>query len=374
MLFAVVTFGVLFHNSAFELELSCSNRCEIFRKATMDVLNEFASYLNIKSRIKVDMKITSLDMIQASHSVVLGFAKPTQYVLLQNDNGSFLYPTALAKQLVSMNFKSDIYAEIVDLEGRWDFEGGEKDLKFVIAHELAHGLGFISTISTVNGISPDIVYGSLFSQELSFIFSKPTIFDYFVKCNSTRLSHIINEYQLCSKYNPSLSSALVKKEALEYVNKDTKSSLLSYLTTPNACLFSSPSITFPVHAAKDITELQTNVISHSLSTDTTLELMHPSGEAKFKNLNPIMKVLYELGYTSKNNTSHTLKSVRVIKSKCTRQIKLVKATSPITTKESPTQWLFSTLFYSLSISVLQYSPLHLYESYFMALKSMLTNK
>eukprot|EP00835_Amoeboradix_gromovi_P001433 NODE_65_length_23997_cov_0.327601.p5 type:complete len:384 gc:universal NODE_65_length_23997_cov_0.327601:3543-2392(-) len=371
MIAVVAIFAISFENSVFQLYFNCINRCDLFLSRIQQVLDDYAETIVVSSKIRIDFKMTSLDMIEASDSKVLGFSKPSKMILLDTSLGMYLFPRSLTKQYIPLkDTDSDVYIEIVDRIGRWNFESGDKDFKFVIAHELMHGLGFISSIVTENGISPDLIYDGSPSKDKSLIFSQPTIFDHFITCDGNQLSELIRDYNVCAKYSDNVYPDALKKLSLTFIDSFSQRKIEQYLSAPGSCIFESRDlIKFYVYTANDVSSINGNLISHSIEYkgSNILPLMNPETVVtdKYRGVRSVLPVLKSLGYTSKWDPEVKIKVFGFANTTCYRMIDVKDATIKLTLPENKKKrWITASAVYAFSISLLQYFPHLVFQDYF----------
>ena len=377
MYFFSIVFAIVFENDAFQLYFSCLNRCDIFLNQISEVLDDYSELLQIRSKIVVDVKMTSLDIIEATGSRILGFAKPSQFIYMNSSIGSYLFPKSLAKQFLpsSNDSSSDIYAELIDLKGRWSFEDGIHDFKVVVAHELAHGLGMISSLVTTGGISPDLSYESIPSKEQSVIFSQPTVYDHFIKCGNDDLTSFIKDYSsICAKYSTSVFRDTLKSVALEYVDGYSRKMLKKYLSTPSSCKFTSKLTSFYIYTAKDVTYLNDNLVSHSLAVNDSNPISMMNSETtknKYNGVKSIMPILFSMGYASKTTASsvyvHGVENIS-----CSKLINVEAAKLEMPkVRKNRVQWIVVTAIYVATMSYLQFVSHLTYTEYYLFLHNRL---
>ena len=359
----------VYENKMFQLYMSCLSRCDLFMDKFISVLDDYAASVIVKKRIVIDLKVTSLDIIESEGSHILGFAKPSQLIYLNANVGSYLFPKSLAKQFVEINdTSSDIYVEMIDMKGRWTFEGGNKDFKLVFAHEIAHGLGFISSVVTNGGISPDLSFEGVPSQEQSIIFSQPTIFDHFISCGDYQLSDFVHDYDVCATFSTAVNRDALKSVALRYIDKYTQKKLYSYLSTQAACRFKSPLSSFYVYTADDVTSLNNNLISHSVIVNDSNPIPLMNAETistKYNGIQSVVPVLSSMGYSTTINPIPAIANVKRIEIKCKRLINVDEAKTELPeVKKNQVRWILTSVLYLASMSFIQLLPHVLYRRYF----------
>ncbi|KAJ3353613.1 hypothetical protein GGF32_002944 [Allomyces javanicus] len=270
--------------NAFQIKFACDavsvDFCQRAEKAFQRAAERFSKEIKFRRTITVDLALflpcgTKNPAPDCAEINTLGFALPTQRIpVIHNDDGqTYLYPTALLKQLDLDGVPDrvtwpqyDILARFNSLRNWWfdDASNGgagmtiaQRDLEMVATHELAHGLGWGDDMlmslqftpqdkmlmpyydSTAAKPAPPatesaiayngaVFYGlSLPSiwNRFTFLSGKPVL-SYVAPLNAT-VSKLLSQGAIASSTGPSSSSSAGAKPKAEPAQSDVQAHLLS---------------------------------------------------------------------------------------------------------------------------------------------------
>ncbi len=266
----------------FESDYDYSNYLEGLKRALDDIQN----YISIPKKITIQAKV-----ILNKGSQLGGTAPSSQYTVV-HDGKSINIPSSLFSRDYTI---MDINAEFYHQDNRWTFNGGSFDFVAIAVHELYHGLGFYSNIEPFFD-QYGLYTTTIPKQEMQKVFLPPTLYDYHIECDGTRLVDILDGFsRICiSKANLINTTPLaVQVAAYDLVPKDTRDRLKTMMTTPGSCYFKSDFITMELYTSK---EMPAAVLSHSANSEP--DLMHSKYREKvsYGGTEGYEAVLQALGY------------------------------------------------------------------------------